>query len=161
MAEATHLSLQNKQNNKEGEFDDCKVAQTIEESWNQQQPTPYNQHQQQNLNEHMMSAMMGATPAQPTAALPPTPADPPDVANETPAIDLEVCEDVLIAIMGKDDATERGVALQRVYSGLTEKPCDAQIQKGDAVLNKKGKSAEKRLEGLVKLEKICMMKGQK
>ena len=131
---------------KAGGFDDGEVAQATQDSWNQQQPpTPFNQHQQQNLNENMMSTMMGATPAQPTA----TP-------KETPAIDVEVREDALMAIMGEDDATERGVALQRVYSGLTEKPRDAQIMKGNAVLNKKGKSTEERLEGLVKLEKIRM-----
>ena len=107
--------------------------------------TPYN-----NLNEHIMSTMMGATPAQPIAA-----------PKETPAIDVEVREDALMAIMGEDDATERGVALQRVYSGLTEKPRDVQIMKGNAVLNKKGKSAEERLEGLVKLEKIRMMNESK
>ena len=44
---------------------------------------------------------------------------------------------------------------------LTEKPRDAQIMKGNAVLNKKGKSTEERLEGLVKLEKIHMMNESK
>ena len=65
---------------KAGGFDDHEVAQATQESWNQQQPqTPFNQHQQENLNEHMMSTMMGAIPAQPTAA-----------PKETPAIDVEV-----------------------------------------------------------------------
>ena len=66
-----------------------------------------------------------------------------------------------MAIMDEDDATERGVALRRVYSGLTEKPRDAQIMKGNAVLSKKGKSTEERLKGLVKLEKIRMKSEKK
>jgi len=111
--------------------------------------------------------MMGMPPPPPAAAaaagfaaLPPTPAVAPDAVDKTPEIDVEVRDDAMLEIsMGTPQ--ERSQALQRVYAGLTEKPRDAQIQKGNALLHRKGKDASERLDGLVKLEEIRMKNEKK
>lgn len=149
-------------------LEDQQLALATQASMMQQQPTPYNNNQQRNLNEHMRATMMGMPPPPPAAAavatggaaLPPTPAVAPDAVDETPEIDVEVREDAMMKIvMGEDE--ESSEALQRVYAGLTEKPRDAQIQKGNALMHKKGKGASERLAGLVKLEEIRMKNEKK
>ena len=77
--------------------------------------------------------------------------------DETPEIDKEVREDAMMEIV-MDADEERSQALQRVYPGLTEKPRDTQLQKGNALMHKKGKDRSERLEGLVKLEQVRMKK---
>lgn len=72
--------------------------------------------------------------------------------DEMPQGITETREEAMMEIMlgGCNEDNERGVELQGIVDGLT-KPRDVQIEKAHNLLEKKGKTAEERVNGLANL----------
>ena len=70
--------------------------------------------------------------------------------DDTPSEVVEVCDEAFEEIMLSSDLTHQDT-LQGAVDGLT-RPRDEQLVKANALLVKKGKSTEERLNGLAKFE---------
>ena len=78
---------------------------------------------------------------------PPTPAvaGAETAVDPTPECDIEVRDECLLEIVSGD--TERGDVLQDIYEGLSRKTKDKQMARANALLHKKDKSVEERING--------------
>ena len=81
-----------------------------------------------------------------------TPAASYNLEDETPQGIAETRDEALLEIMsgGGEEDEQRGIVLQGVVDGLT-KPRDNQIEKAHGLLERKGKEASERVDGLAKL----------
>jgi hypothetical protein len=81
-----------------------------------------------------------------------TPAASNILEDETPQGIAETRDEALLEIMsgGGEEDEQRGIVLQGVVDGLT-KPWDNQMEKAHGLLERKGKEASERVDGLAKL----------
>ena len=88
-------------------------------------------------------------PATPAVGVAPTVAS--NLPEETPECDVEVKEECMLQIMSGD--TTDSQIKQGIIDGFTHGSRDNQLMKANALLAKKGKSAEERIDCLEKFEK--------
>ena len=101
------------------------------------------------------ASLQPTIPRRPFVARPPPPtpavavAGAGTAADPTPECDVEVRDECLLEIVSGD--TERGDVLQDIYEGLSRETKDKQMARANALLHKKDKSVEERINGLEKI----------